>query len=338
MKTSRDFFSLVAVILFTLSAYADDSPKLDEDMALLDGIGGRMGMMRTFARGGAWPGVTYSGWYAPQGNPGATSFNSLNASSLIYKSDHDAISLFTSGSDFHIDSPPTLPNGLKTPADLGRIEAGLRYTAKIDEKTAWGGGLGFGSASDRPFSSSDVDTYSVNAFYSMTTTEHSTWVFTLFYSNNNPIMNNIPIPGFMYIYRAEKVVVMAGLPFAMVLWRPVEPWAFTASIFGPLISVEADYGHRSQLQGFVGYRSTEQSYLRANRPDESDRVQEVDKRAYAGLRFPLAQGFGMELQGGYAFDRFIGESDFSFHSATSPTNSANLGNSWYAATSLRFGF
>ncbi len=136
---------------------------------------------------------------------------------------------------------------------LGRIELGTRYSHKLDETSSVGGGVGFGSASDLPFNNADVDTLSLNAFYNFSTSEHSAWVLSLFYSNNNPLDNKVPIPGFMYIYRSSDFVGMFGLPFASIFWRFSDPWILSASIFGPTGVLEIARGHVRDLQVFWAF-------------------------------------------------------------------------------------
>lgn len=332
------WYLAVFLILVCRPAFTDNAPALEDDMGLIDSISGR-GMFRSYSRLTGLPTLTYSGWYAAQGNPGSTNFNLLSSSATLFQSDRNLISAYLLGSDFHINSPPQLPSGAMVPGDLGRLEFGARYSHKLSDQSSIGGGAAFGSASDQPFQSADVDTYSLNAFYNFSTSEHSSWVISLLYSNNNPISNYAPIPGFMYIYRTETFIGMFGFPFASILWRPADPWTLAASVFGPTGSLEVAYGHRRNFQTFVGIRAMEQSYLRAHRDDDSDRITEAEDRAYTGIRFPIYEDFIVEIQGGYAFNRFIGESDDT-HLADflSPENSADLGNSWYGSTTARVSF
>jgi hypothetical protein len=315
------------------------SSQLDEDMGLLDNIGGG-GRFRSVNPTGTVPVIGYSGWWTPQGNPGETHLNLVNASAPVYRSEANLLTVYALASEFHISSPPTLPSGVVAPADLGRVEVGGHFTHKLSDSSATGGGVGFGSASDRPLTSMGVDTYSVDGFYSISTSEQSTWVASLLYSNNNPIDNRLPIPGLMYIYRTPTFVARIGYPFASIYWQPVEPWVILLSMFGPTANGELAYGHRHAVQGFVGFRMMEQSYLRVARADADDRLREQEQRAFAGLRFPILSDLICELQSGYAFDRFLGEGSDGVHFLrfTNIDNSANLGNSWYLASTLRMRF
>ncbi len=65
----------------------------------------------------------------------------------------------------------------------------------------------------------------------------------------------------------------------------------------------------------------------------------MEDRIFAGIRFHGLANLILEMQGGYAFNRFISEnSDTRLTQWTGLDNSSNLGNSWYAATTARLTF
>lgn len=160
-------------------------------------------------------------------------------------------------------------------------------------------------------------------------------MLTLLFSNNNPIVNYIPIPGFIYIYQTPKFVGMFGFPFSSVVWKPEEVWMFTVSFFGPTINSEIAYGNPSQVQVFTGFSWLQQSYLREDRPDPTDRLYYDEKHIPIGIRFPIAAAVKSELSAGYAFSRSVYEGT---HFGNQSDGVATLGNSWYGAWNVRVTF
>lgn len=333
----RFFYALIFIV--SHSAFATEPrpqqprPTAEDELGIIDSISGR-GLLQSFGRPAA-PSLTYSGSYTPQGTK--TAFNIVNLSADVYRSERDSISLYATGAELHLENPPRLPNGAAAPGDLGRAEIGARYSHKLREGHFTGGSLGFGSASDRPFATADSATVSANYFYGFPSGERSIWVLSVFYSNNNPISDLVPIPAFMYMYRTENFVGIFGVPFAFVRWRFHELWMFSASMFGAIGGMEMAYGQRRAPQIYSGLRAQQQSYLRAQRANSDDRIRENEKRLYAGVRFRLYENLGLDFQTGYAFDRFISESD-KHVVLSAPENAANLGNSWYVAAGARLNF
>jgi hypothetical protein len=279
------------------------------------------------------PTLSYGGWITPQKVPSDILQQRVIAQVPLYYDDGDNLSLSLGGSNLHFGEAQTIPmSGVEIPVDLWRVDVGANYSRKLDDDKILGGRVSVGSASDHPFSKFDVVTVGASAFYSWATSERSRWMVTLFFSNNNPIANYIPIPGFAYIYRTDTFTGIFGLPFSSIVWRPVTPWMFTFAFFGPTINSEAAYGDPKTAQAFLGFSWQQQSYLREDRPDVRDRLYYDEKHAPVGVRFPLLKGVLTELSLGYSFDRFAYEGTH-FHDRSS--GAASLGSSWYAAWNFK---
>ena len=177
----------------------------------------------------------------------------------------------------------------------------------MDDQKYWGTRLSIGSASDHPFSNLDVTTFTASGFYSWNDAPHSRWMLTLFVSNNNPILNYAPIPGFVYIYQLDNFIGMFGFPFTSILWMPTQDWTYTFGIFGPTINTEIAYGNAKKAQVYVGYSWNQQSYIPENRPSNEDRLYYADMRTPFGVRIPIAGVLKTDLAVGYAFDRSVFE-------------------------------
>ena len=68
------------------------------------------------------------------------------------------------------------------PDELWNVNMGLTYFRRLDNDWSWGGGVNFGSASDRPFASIDEMFVGMNAFLRIPSGEHNAWMFSLMYA------------------------------------------------------------------------------------------------------------------------------------------------------------
>jgi hypothetical protein len=95
-----------------------------------------------------------------------------------------------------------------------------------------------------------------------------------------------------------------GVPFSAIEWKPVEALTFEASYF-PVRHVRARATWRvaRPLRTYVGFDWDSERYRLADRPDEDKRLFYYEKRLTGGVRFDLKH-VGIELYGGYVFDRF----------------------------------
>ena len=325
------FVTLLASISAFTSVKAEDIPSLPRKGVPGFGALGNLGMIPASS-----PTLTYSGWITPQQVPGEVEQHRLTLQSPVYHDAKNTVSLSAGGTSLHFGAPETLSDsGIQVPVDLWKIELGGAYSHKMEDEKIWGARLSLGSASDHPFANFDVTTIGASAYYSWTTSEHSRWMLTLLFSNNNPIMNYAPIPGFIYIYQTKTFVGMFGFPFSSVVWTPTEKWMYTLSVFGPTINSEIAYGHPKGTQVFTGFSWLQQSYLRENRPDPKDRLYFSEKHIPLGTRFPITKDVKSELAIGYSFSRSVYEGT-SFHSKDDGI--ATLGNSWYASWNFRMEF
>jgi hypothetical protein len=87
-------------------------------------------------------------------------------------------------------------------------------------ETGWSeiSSISLGSASDKPFASTDRLTIGFNEMLSVPQGEHNAWLFSLSYSNNSELL--FPIPGVAYLYQpSDAFRATVGVPFSL-MWRP----------------------------------------------------------------------------------------------------------------------
>lgn len=278
------------------------------------------------------PTLIYSGWLTPQQDPTDVEQQRLSFQTPVYNDGVDWVDVSAGGSSLHFGQEQFLSSGVAVPIDLWKAEVGGGYSRIFESGKFFGVRAGVGSASDHPFSTLDVITFSVTGYYAWPGSERSTWTATLFYSNNNPIANGIPIPGIVYRFHSANFVGMFGLPFSAMVWLPDPSWMFAFSFFGPTINSEIAYGNPRKLQLFTGWSWTQQSYLRVSRPDPNDRLYYVEMHAPVGVRVFISNQLKAEFSVGYSFDRSVYEGT---HFTSADDGRTNLGASFYGAWNLR---
>lgn len=225
-----------------------------------------------------------------------------------------------------------LSNGVLLPQTLYRAELGGQYLHLGSEKRNWSLRGSYGAAGDKL---EKATSFSVIGSYGFPRGDSGYWVAILYFSNNSPLGNYVPIPGIMYIYRTEKFTGMFGLPVLMMQWTPVNPWSMGLSVFGPTLNAEAVYGEVDSVQVFTSLAWTRQSFILSERRRDKDRLILEESKAALGLRIPGWMLSRLELQAGYAFGRsvFVGQG-FS----NKEGGSARLPDDWFLSGSIKFFF
>lgn len=236
----------------------------------------------------------------------------LNVSVPVLRSERDGVAITARYNwlNFFPNLPepaqhPVLPSLLQR--DLYEIQAGLSYSHQFSERKIGSVSGSFGSASDQPFKNSSVDTVSATALYTFPGSETESWLLLLNYSNNRPILNNIPLPGFAYIYTPSKNFRGTfGVPFASLFWRFAESWSLTLFTVVPWVAkTQIGYSLMGPVQIFSGIDFSQMTYLLYGRKDSDERLYYDEKKVFLGIRSPLSRILFAELETGYAFGRRV---------------------------------
>lgn len=217
--------------------------------------------------------------------------------------------------------------------DLYQFDVGLTYTKMVDGGNMWAVNGNFGSASDQPFENSSVDTLSANYFYLSPKSGTESWLYLVNYSNNRPILNNIPIPGFAYIYTPSKAFRGTfGIPFASMKWDFAEKWTWNFFYLIPwVIKTSVDYSIAGPVKIYTGLDFSQSTYYLVGRKDLKERLFYDEKKVFIGIKAPLSQSYLAELDCGYAFDRrYFSAEEYK----RSPDDPINLGTSPYLRFSI----
>jgi hypothetical protein len=211
------------------------------------------------------------------------------------------------------DTEARLPDsGQRLPEELFDARAGLSYRHKFANAWILGGSVDVGSASDKPFHSEDELVVRAAALLRVPSGERNAWLFSLTYASDVEILRlrHIPVPGIAYLYApSDRFKAVIGFPFMSVEYKPIEPLTLEAAYFPVRTArVRATYAIFRPLRVFVGFDADHDSYYLADRGDKDDQLYYYEKRITAGMRFDLRH-VGIEVTGGYVFDRFYFEGE-----------------------------
>lgn len=201
------------------------------------------------------------------------------------------------------------------------------------ENKFWLGSLSYGSASDRPFKDARDNTLSANYIQKI----NDRWLVVANYSNNRPFLNNVPLPGFIYVKEMsrEKTFIIG---FPIVLWQAPVSTNFSLRFFGLL-----PFSYRTRLlytkwqwiMPYAGFDQSPQNFFRHDREENNHRFFWFERRLMIGTEGRLSKNMKFDLSTGLAFDRqFYEAKNFS----DKKDNVVDLEKSVFAALSIRYNF
>lgn len=236
----------------------------------------------------------------------STSLQEADFSTPLYKTDLDALSLGIDGNQLNINPQQS---GYST---LKELNFSLSYSRVIDAGRMWAVSTKYGSASDKLFNESSVTSFGITGFYSFANDESSRWLLLIDYSNDRPILNNLPLPGFAYFYNPSKDFrAILGAPFASFTWNfkpnmsmdisTIVPWVFKGTL---------NYHFDEHTKVSTGFNFSQLTYSLAGRKNTDERLFYDEKKIFIGAKSPLSKSVVAELEVGTAFDRslFLDES------------------------------
>jgi hypothetical protein len=194
------------------------------------------------------------------------------------------------------------------PKELWDISLGLSGGHRFENGWVVGGGINVGSASDKPFASIDTMNIGFNTFLRIPAGDRDSWLLSLSYSPLGQV--SFPLPGIAYLWVPSDYLTMnLGLPF-MIVYRPTESWIIEAS-YMLLTNVHAKVSYllTDSIRLYAGYDySYESHYISVNSvlPDSSggfERFFYYEQRLTGGIHFAFTPTCGLDLMGGYAFNR-----------------------------------
>jgi hypothetical protein len=208
-------------------------------------------------------------------------------------------------------TPATALGGatVNVPTNLLGVDFGGTYNHRLDNKDDWGIISSFGSDSDVPFNSINELDFQVTALYHDLIDPLHSWFFLINYSISRPFLPGIPLPGagYLIINPENRTQIFIGIPF-FAAWQFSPRWNAMFTYFIPYtVSSELDYHVTAQLKVFSKFEWYTQSWLRAFRPDNLNRIIFEQKRVTLGLSQPLGDDYFINFYGGFAFDQQVYE-------------------------------
>lgn len=195
-----------------------------------------------------------------------------------------------------------LANSLSGIPNFYNTQFGASYQRNLEEKKSMAVSLSFGSASDKPFQDGRDGTIQVNGTYKL----NEKWILLGNYSNNRPFLNNVPLPGFLYVQKhSREESLMLGFPFIYIL-KPFAEGMFSFKYIGVL-----PYNHKArvlfnQLTWVKPYFGVEQQiavFFDSDRTRDRIRTFWKERRAVVGLEKSFGPVFKIDFQTGNSFDR-----------------------------------
>ena len=238
---------------------------------------------------------------------------SFSFATPVYQDQKNQYMVGWNWSDLHLDTDQKLADGSNIPNDFYNSQLSVGWKHNEDKERFWRTSVSYGSASDHLFDSHRTSTLSVTGLYSASKDPTSRWVWFLNYSNNRVFLNNIPFPGFAYIYMpSPDFIGLFGIPFVFIKknwdWR----WS-TDAVIGPFLG-HADLSYslieRSLIeisQIYLAFDSIPQTFYRAARTDEDSQLFVTQSKLVLGYKQTIASRLFVNLYGGLAFDRSVDE-------------------------------
>ncbi|HLL89964.1 MAG TPA: hypothetical protein VK324_11740 [Tepidisphaeraceae bacterium] len=131
----------------------------------------------------------------------------------------------------------------------------------------------------------------------------SNLLIALDYDGNRAVFPDVPLPGFVYTFNAERRVKLAvGFPFNTITWQPVEPLKIEATVAIPNAdaTVRITYKLAEPVQLFANYERRTEAFEVEGLP-KVDRMFFEQRFAEAGVKWSPARNVGLTVAGGYAF-------------------------------------
>jgi hypothetical protein len=237
--------------------------------------------------------------------------HNLTLTGPLYQDDRNEWTLTGDALFKDIDTDAVLPDTREPfPTELWDVSAGVGYRHKFDNGWSGGAALLVGSVSDRPFASFAEMLIRAIGMVRVPHGEGNACVFSLIYTTDAEFLGGLPIAGIAYQYvHSDRLKAVIGVPFTTVEYEPLERLTLEAQYFPTRrIRTRATYELFRPLRLFAGFDWDNDHYFRADREDDDDRLYYYEKRALAGARFDLRH-VGVQVRGGYAFDRFYFEGE-----------------------------
>ncbi len=205
------------------------------------------------------------------------------------------------------------PYGAHLPNDLFDLDMGITYRHIFDNGMIVGAFGEIGSQSDELFHSGDEMTYRGNVFFKVPHGMYNAFIFFVDYNNarSSELYSKYPLPGAGYLMGISKgSYVVLGFPYTMLHFERWDRFELDATFLFPRdVDVKAKFKAHKWVSIYGGYEMGAKVWFRHDRKEDEDRLVYRDQRFFGGLRLTPHKYVYIDLGAGYAFNRFVYESE-----------------------------
>jgi hypothetical protein len=220
---------------------------------------------------------------------------------LVKTTDSGDFALTARGQRMALEDRLRFPKAaVEMPKEFGSLDLGLAWKKEDPEGNKLIASASYGYAGTRLLTGESSPVLAAMLVVERNKSDHS-WLYFLSYSNNRPLLNNIPIPGIGYAMNGEDYNAVFGLPFAFFNWRP-RPWMLTATLSPFGAGVDGGYSVWGPVQAYANVAWLPKAYQ--NLVKGSDQRLIFDrKQAGAGARVMWGPRGSVSAGYVYNFDR-----------------------------------
>lgn len=220
--------------------------------------------------------------------------NSISLSQHSSRFNNSKIGAFTRSSE--------LNNDAKSNPHFYNVQFGFMYKHYLKNNQTLGMSASYGSASDKPFKNHNNSVMNINLAYKY----DENWIWLGNYSNNRTFLNNVPLPGLLYVVeQSRQKSLMLGFPLIYAL-RPILNDALTFKYVALL-----PYTHRLRLyynqfkflKPYLALEQGVQAYMNSEIDSKTHRIFWFERRASIGGEKSFGPFLKIDLQVGNSFDR-----------------------------------
>lgn len=211
-----------------------------------------------------------------------------------------------------VNTNAILPTTMQAfPTQLFNVAFGANYFHQFEGGKVGGIIFDVGTASDKPFESGRDILASGTGFLLTPRDDVSSWFVGVHASTNSQVLYGIPIPGGgLYYHPSEDFQAIVGFPFSLFSWNVTRDWQLQyVYAFLTTMHARAVYQPTNDWQIYAGFDWTNENWRRAERVDERAHFFYYEKKLATGFLWWFRPNVGLEISGGYAFDRYFTEVD-----------------------------
>lgn len=182
------------------------------------------------------------------------------------------------------------------------IQFGGSYRHYFENEKSLGIMASIGSSSDKPFKNGRDGTVMINSTYQL----DDKWVILGNYSNNRTFLNNVPLPGFIYVQeQSRERTMMLGFPFIYIL-RPFYEDNFSFKYIGILPynhKLRILYNRLSLFKPYLGFEQGPNVFFDSDRTSSTDRTFWFERKTMLGIEKSFGPFLKIDFQLGNSFNR-----------------------------------